>query len=504
MTPPLTIEHVVTHPLAPGAARAPAPAAPAPRRAVLAGLLERGVRTPWRLLADVVTLYAASLAALLADSEARITGESRALVIVFPLLVLGVMRTWCHSDRKLNISAIDAGMRVLGAVTLAAMVVIVFDAIVGDHRAVPMALRFWVFGFLLLGSSRVLFVSALRHARSNLTISTPTLIVGAGIVANQVIQRLAERPEFGLQPVGILDASPLAARSAPEILSVPLLGGPDNLARAAQQTGARHVILAFSSQRDHELVEVMRRCHELGLEVSLVPRFYEMVNERTTLEHVGGLPLLTVPSVDPKGWAFTIKHVLDRVGSLLALLLISPVLLALALAVRRSSPGPILLRQRRVGRDGRVFDLLKFRSMLDSDTLDSDTIDSFVPGAGSAPGGVEGVDRRTRVGRWLRATSLDELPQLINVLRGEMSLVGPRPERPEYVDQFATQIQRYGDRHRVKSGITGWAQVNGLRGQTSIADRVEWDNFYVRNWSPALDLRIIALTAIEVGRFRDR
>jgi lipopolysaccharide/colanic/teichoic acid biosynthesis glycosyltransferase len=166
------------------------------------------------------------------------------------------------------------------------------------------------------------------------------------------------------------------------------------------------------------------------------------------------------------------------------------------LLVKLSSPGPIFFSQPRIGRDGRVFGCLKFRSMRPSDASDS----VFRLKTGAAPGGVEGVDRRTKIGKILRATSLDELPQFINVLRGEMSLVGPRPERPEFVELFEAQIQRYGERHRVRAGVTGWAQVHGLRGQTSIADRAEWDNYYIENWSLALDLKILALTIPAVLR----
>jgi exopolysaccharide biosynthesis polyprenyl glycosylphosphotransferase len=255
------------------------------------------------------------------------------------------------------------------------------------------------------------------------------------------------------------------------------------------------VILAFSSEPDHVLVEAVKQCQRLGIEVSLVPRLYESINERATLHYVGGLPLLTLRPTDPRGWQFALKHASDRTVALIALVALSPLLAAIALAVRLSSPGPILFRQRRVGRDGQVFNVLKFRTMRPATPGAV-----FVPRAGSAPGGVEGDDRRTRLGTLLRDSSLDELPQLFNVLRGDMSLVGPRPERPEFVERFSREVARYEDRHRVRSGITGWAQVNGLRGQTSIADRVEWDNYYIQNWSLRLDLRIVALTLVEILR----
>jgi lipopolysaccharide/colanic/teichoic acid biosynthesis glycosyltransferase len=198
------------------------------------------------------------------------------------------------------------------------------------------------------------------------------------------------------------------------------------------------------------------------------------------------------------GWQFTLKRAADRAVALLALLVLAPLLLAIALGVRLSSVGPVIFRQRRVSRGGETFVLFKFRTM-----VQDAGVAEFTLTHGTAPGGIEGEDRRTAVGRWLRAISFDELPQLLNVLRGEMSLIGPRPERPEFVELFTSQVPRYSERHRVKSGITGWAQANGLRGQTSIADRVELDNYYIENWSLGLDLRIVALTIVELLRFRD-
>jgi lipopolysaccharide/colanic/teichoic acid biosynthesis glycosyltransferase len=162
---------------------------------------------------------------------------------------------------------------------------------------------------------------------------------------------------------------------------------------------------------------------------------------------------------------------------------------------------PIFYRQERIGLDGRPFGMLKFRSMRPPDQAEP-RVSTFALSDDTAPGGVEGDDRRTRVGMIMRALSLDELPQLANVARGDMSLVGPRPERPEFVAQFEQQVRRYGERHRVKSGITGWAQVHGLRGQTSIADRAEWDNYYIENWSLWLDLKILLLTVVAVLRVR--
>jgi exopolysaccharide biosynthesis polyprenyl glycosylphosphotransferase len=285
---------------------------------------------------------------------------------------------------------------------------------------------------------------------------------------------------------------------------VPVLGTIDDLEEAVSRTGVKNLIVAFSSVADARVSRLIPRCQELGVDVSVVPRMFDLINDRVRYDTVGGLPLLSFTAIDPKGLQFTVKHALDRVLGGLLLILFSPLIALAAIAVKLSSPGPALFKQRRVGRDGRVFDFYKFRSMSeprlgDDDADDSSALDFLLAGD-IAPGGVEGEDRRTAVGRIMRSTSLDELPQLFNVLRGDMSLVGPRPERPEFVELFRNDIIRYGDRHRVKSGITGWAQVHGLRGQTSLAERVEWDNYYIAHWSLGLDLKILALTVVALFR----
>jgi exopolysaccharide biosynthesis polyprenyl glycosylphosphotransferase len=377
------------------------------------------------------------------------------------------------------------------------MVTIALDSMLGSVHPVGLAVRLWLFSVVYLGAARVMLLTIRRQAMRIETLATPTLIVGAGVVGDHLVRRLVAEPSYGLRPVGFLDSDPLPKSGRHDSPFVPVLGGLDDLGEAVDSTGARHVILAFSAEPDQTLVQKVRQCQDRGIEVSLVPRLYEAINERATLDHVGGLPLVSLRPTNPNGWQFAVKHTIDRTCAFIALVMLAPLMLGIAAMVKLTSTGPILFRQRRVGRDGRAFDLLKFRTMVD----DTGAAQFDLPD-GLAPGGVEGRDRRTPVGRFLRETSLDELPQFLNVLRGEMSLIGPRPERPEFVERFSAEVARYEDRHRVKSGITGWAQVNGLRGQTSIADRVEWDNYYIQNWSLGLDLRIVALTIAEIFRLR--
>ena len=477
-----------------GAGRGAAQGHPA-RRALFHG---RGLSL-LRLSSDALMVALGTATAVLGAPQAQTQGQAVGLVWLFPPLVLVLMATWGLYRDSIQLRALEGISRVLAATAFAAVALIAAVAVLYPYAdPAPLVGRAWVFATLYLGAGRLVVGWAHRRARVTSLAAKPTLIVGAGEVGAHVERRLLAQPELGLSPVGYLDADPLSDHDVPG-RKFPVLGGPADLAAVARETGAEHVVVGFTSTSDRQLIPLIRECEALGLQISLVPRLFESFNVHVAFEHLGGLPLFRLHTIDPKGWQFAIKDGLDRVLAAAALLVLSPLLAGLALAVRLSSPGPILFRQRRIGRDGRDFELLKFRSMRPGEAAPGPSnVVALDPDL--APGGVEGADRRTAVGRLMRRTSMDELPQLVNVVRGEMSLVGPRPERPDFVDQFGSRIARYSDRHRVKSGITGWAQVHGLRGKTSIADRVEWDNYYIENWSPALDLKILVMTVAAVLR----
>ncbi len=492
MTPPPAVTDLITPPLGNSFA------------AELDGLLTHpAVRPRWwlraRFVIDSIVLGGAALAAVLGQRPSQLTTGAWSLAIAYPLLVIVLLYARRSPDDRLSQSALDVFAHVLGVTSLAAMLTVAAGSAFAAPHPLALPLRLWVFSLVYVGVARLVLRVVRRHALAHPSFATPTLIVGAGVVGQQLAARLLAEPSYGLRPVGLIDADPLPRSGQLANSAVPILGGARDLVDAAVVTGCRQVVVAFSSAPDHLIVDGIERCRRLGISILLVPRLFELFNERATLDHVGNVPVISLRPTDPSGWEFAVKHALDGVLATLGLILLSPVIAAIALIVRTSSPGPILFRQLRVGRDGREFMLLKFRTMRSPTPADAE----FDLEQGSAPGGVEGVDRRTPFGALLRKSSLDELPQLLNVVRGEMSLVGPRPERPEYVERFTAEVHRYDRRHRVKSGITGLAQVRGLRGQTSIAERVEWDNFYIQNWSIWLDLRIILLTVAEVLRFRD-
>jgi exopolysaccharide biosynthesis polyprenyl glycosylphosphotransferase len=367
---------------------------------------------------------------------------------------------------------------------------------IGDAVAV-----LWLVGLVIAGTGRLVLFGAERATLARTTPARRTLIIGAGLVGRLTARRLLARPRLGLLPVGFLDKEPLTGAAAPDDVPLPVLGASWDLERVVEAEGIDTVVVAFSTAPHHVLLDLVRRSWQLGADVMLVPRLYEVEVRRLHTQHIGGLPLVALGASDPNSFAVAVKYAIDRVAAGVALLLLAPVLAVTALAVRCSLGRPILFRQQRVGLDGHAFEMLKFRTMHgapdEHGEADAAWADLVLAGDGARPASAARAaagERRSRVGDILRKLSLDELPQLWNVVRGDMSLIGPRPERTHYARRFEDVVYRYGERHRVKSGLTGWAQVHGLRGETSLADRIEWDNFYIENWSFWLDLKIVVMT----------
>ncbi len=439
---------------------------------------------------DAFALLAASFVAAVGAERAGVQPPSLFWQAAFPLLVIGLLALRGQYRQPLFVHTLDQLKSCVAVAALAGMVLLTMRVLAGDASwAGPQTARLWLFATAYIVAGRALLCLAERETRRAGETSQPTLVIGAGRVGRQVARRLLAHPEHGLEPIGYLDKEPLETDD-----ELRVLGASWDLERVIEEHGVRHVILAFSTAPQSVLIDLVQRCQRLGIRVSFVPRFFEQVQGAVELEYLGGLPLLSARCANPRDWQFAVKYATDRVVAAILILLTAPVMLAGALAVFLSLGRPILFRQQRIGRDEKPFDMLKFRSMRPATTHELDLGRRSI-GEGLAPGGVEGADRRSRIGALLRDTAIDELPQLFNVLKGEMSLVGPRPERPEFVKRFDQDVYRYADRARVKAGITGWAQINGLRGQTSVADRAEWDNFYIENFSLWLDMKIVLVTA---------
>jgi exopolysaccharide biosynthesis polyprenyl glycosylphosphotransferase len=455
---------------------------------------------------DAAMLITAVAASELGSSVAGVGSTPLLWLGAFPLLVLGLLSLRGMYEPRLRLQLLDDFRAIVVAMSVAGMAVISARALLGDGDGYAgQTLRIWSFAIVYVAAGRAALYWSQAQARRHGEAGAPTLIVGAGRIGRLTAKRLLDEPELGLRPIGFIDKEPLESDDG--LPRLPVLGASWDLEQVVGDHGVRHVIVAFSTAPDHVLLGIVKRCQERGVAVSLVPRLFEKVTRAMDVDHLGGLPLLTVHPSDPKGWQFAVKYAADRAVGFALLLLAAPLLLASALAVRLTMGRPVIYRQPRVGLDGREFGMLKFRTMNGTPQDDGEADADWAAQQSHAnvlvhPSAV--VDRTTPVGRLLRKLSLDEVPQLWNVVRGDMSLIGPRPERTSYAHRFEYSIYRYGERHRVKSGITGWAQVHGLRGKTSLADRVEWDNYYIENWSLWLDVKILLLTFVAVFRFRER
>ncbi len=343
---------------------------------------------------------------------------------------------------------------------------------------------FWGLNITLLCVLRWTYREVLRFLRRRNYNLRYVLVIGAGALAKEVISRFKNHPELGMNIIGCLTRQPQKVGQL--VHGVEIVGTYGMLSSILEKNSIDQVYLAIPSDTQGEVDRIMETLSIYPVDIRIIPDVSQYMILRSEAEIFDGLPIVTLQASPLYGWSLIIKRGMDITLCTFALALASPLMIAIALAIRLTSPGPIFYRQTRMGLDGRSFSMLKFRSM----RVDAEQKTGAVWAKTDD-------NRRTSIGKILRRTSLDELPQCFNVLKGEMSLVGPRPERPELIEQCRAGIPTYILRQKMKAGMTGWAQVHGWRGQTSLEKRVEYDLYYIEHWTPWLDLKIIALTMIK-------
>ena len=444
---------------------------------------ERAAATQPPLLA-----YAGTLAVLVS-----------AVVVTFALLRLYIPRR--------DTSHLDSLAAIAQAVTIASVVALALSAFWTRSVDVPRVVLVWTWvgSIVLIWLGRTALHAALELLRRRGWDEARVLIVGAGDEGHLLHQKILAAPELGYRVVGFLDerstieptgASNTMVRGSSQATAAdptPVLGALADLVPIVRAYGITEVLVALPSLPHQQIVELAGLCARERVNVKVFPDVFQIMASEVSTSELSGLPLLRIRDVALRGWNRALKRAADLTLSATLLILLAPLLLLIALVVKATSPGgPVFYVQERLGLDGRPFQLLKFRSM----RADAE--------AGTGPVMARPDDERTTaLGKIMRRLSIDELPQLVNVLLGEMSLVGPRPERPHFVQQFAHAIPRYADRHQEKAGMTGWAQVNGLRGQTSIEERTRYDLFYVEHWSLLFDIKILLKTLAAVVRDRN-
>jgi Undecaprenyl-phosphate glucose phosphotransferase len=392
-------------------------------------------------------------------------------------------------DLKRSIPRLDEFYRLFAATSIGTIATIAFTTFLFKNSTLEldfpriMVIYAWLLTVIMVTASRSLLVFVRNLLRRRGFLIDRLLIVGTGDVGRMILQKIRQMPRLGYRVVGFVDGENLVGQ---QIMGVPVLGGVDNIPDLIKEHGVEEVIIGRPELSHQELLSIISRCERGQVGIKIFPDVFQIIATELSIGDLGGLPLLTVRDIALRGWKLTLKRAVDLVGSAIILVAISPILVLVALAIKLDSSGPVFYAQERMGLDARPFWCLKFRSM---------RTDAEKDGPGWT---VEDDPRVTRLGRFIRRFSVDELPQFINVFLGDMSLVGPRPERPVYVEQFRRSFPRYMDRHREKAGLTGWAQVNGLRGDTSIAERTKYDLWYIENWSLWLDFRIILRTVFGI------
>jgi exopolysaccharide biosynthesis polyprenyl glycosylphosphotransferase len=408
------------------------------------------------------------------------------MLVVHVLTTLGVFFLGRMYHQKRAVSRIDMGYAIAQNVSIGTLGAVAFESLAFKNSALELdyprgvIVYAWLLGIVMVVVGRELhrqFTIKLRDAgigRDNV------LIIGSGEVARSIAEKIRWSSHLGYNIVGAINGSPGSM-----VGDVPIIGTTGQLSELIDEYEVDEVIIALPEASHRELVQLISKCQRGRVSIKIYPDIFAYMAGGLGVDDLNGMPLLSVRDVALRGWKLSLKRGMDFIGSFFGLVMLSPMFVLTAILIKLESPGPAFFAQERMGLDGRPFPMIKFRSM----RQDAER---------SGPGWtVEGDPRVTRMGHLMRKTNWDEMPQLINIFFGQMSMVGPRPEQPYYVEKFREYIPRYMERHREKAGMTGWAQVNGLRGDTSILERTKYDLWYVENWSLWLDIKIVLRTAFQ-------
>lgn len=413
-------------------------------------------------------------------------------MLAIQLLVMLVVFSFFRLYRRPRArSRLDEIYSVFGAVLVGILITVALTSLIyKEELNYPrlMVLYDWLFAFILISIGRLLHGRLERALRARGVGVDRVLIVGTTEVGRMIHQKIAHSPGLGYRVAGYISEK---ENGPATVLGAPVLGKIEDIPAVIERESVDEVIIALPEAPRSDILEIISLCEQgRGTSIKVFPDVFQIMASEVSIGALDGLPLLTLRDPAMRGWKLAVKRAMDIVISAAGLIFLSPLMMLTALLIKLDSPGPVFYFQERMGLDAKPFPMIKFRSM----RQDAES---------NGPGWTTANDpRRTRLGAIIRRLSIDEFPQLINVLLGDMSLVGPRPERPMYVEQFRRSIPRYMDRHREKAGITGWAQVNGLRGDTSIAERTKYDLWYIENWSLLLDIKILIRTIFKI--FSDR
>jgi len=406
---------------------------------------------------------------------------------IYVYLLVPILFVWGISFRAFNLyrprrmgSHLAEVFDIGKANTLSVLILVGLTFFVGQFEYSRLVLLyFWMLNLVALSCSRMVFREGLRFLRKQGYNQRHCLIIGAGKLGQRIARSVSRHTEFGIKVQGYLTRHPKKLGYTFEGVSViGLYGDLEKFAPASDI-----VFLCLPPEAESQAEKMVGFLATTTIEVKVIPSIYEFITLRAEAEMFEGLPIITLQGSPLHGWNLVMKRLVDVLGATAALLFCSPLFLFIGALIKVTSPGPILYKQTRMGLDGVAFEMLKFRSM----RVDAESQSGPVWAQA-------GDDRKTPIGSFLRKTSLDELPQFWNVLKGNMSIVGPRPERPEFIVRFRETLPQYMLRHKMKAGITGWAQVNGWRGNTSLEKRIEFDLYYIEHWSIWLDLKIMWLT----------